>query len=312
MRGWRGVVAGLVAAGTAGGCELAEVTVAETEPVLVVDALIQVYDDAGTRVIVLLHRTVGSEVVEVPGATVELHREGGEVVEVLERPSDDLCVSTGPDGEGGTCYELARADLRFGDEEPVRLEVRTVEGERVSAVTRVPGRFSMRRPALPLQPGVPGCVLPPDSVLPMAWSRAAGAWAYIAEAEISGIRAALAERGIEAEEDPLYLLGLSVAASDTTIALPSQFGLFDRFDLDRDVAVELQGGLPAPTSTMVTVAAVDRNYVNWVRGGNFNPSGTVRVPSVDGDGTGFFGSARVRTVRVVVPLPGTATELPEC
>lgn len=38
------------------------------------------------------------------------------------------------------------------------------------------------------------------------------------------------------------------------------------------------------------MAAGDRNYVNWVRGGNFNPSGQVRVPSIVGDGTGVFAS----------------------
>ena len=38
------------------------------------------------------------------------------------------------------------------------------------------------------------------------------------------------------------------------------------------------------------IAAADRNYVNWVRRGAFNPSGIVRVPSLHGDGTGVFGS----------------------
>jgi hypothetical protein len=38
--------------------------------------------------------------------------------------------------------------------------------------------------------------------------------------------------------------------------------------------------------------------VNWVRGGSFNPSGTVRVPSISGGGTGVFGSLVTRTVRL--------------
>jgi hypothetical protein len=48
------------------------------------------------------------------------------------------------------------------------------------------------------------------------------------------------------------------------------------------------------------ISATDRNYVNWVRGGNFNPSGVVRVPSVGGDGIGVFASTVTRTFEVVV------------
>ncbi len=40
----------------------------------------------------------------------------------------------------------------------------------------------------------------------------------------------------------------------------------------------------------MTVAAADRNYINGVRGGSFNPSGQVRISSVTGDGVGVFGS----------------------
>jgi hypothetical protein len=56
----------------------------------------------------------------------------------------------------------------------------------------------------------------------------------------------------------------------------------------------------------VVVAAADRNYVNWVRGGNFNPSGLVRVPSVRGDGTGVFGSIVAKTVVLTTVPESTA------
>ena len=39
--------------------------------------------------------------------------------------------------------------------------------------------------------------------------------------------------------------------------------------------------------------------MNWARGGNFNPSGLIRIPSVFGDGTGFFGTATQRSLNVV-------------
>jgi hypothetical protein len=47
------------------------------------------------------------------------------------------------------------------------------------------------------------------------------------------------------------------------------------------------------------IAAVERNYVNWVRGGNFNPSGLVRVSSLRGAATGTFGGVSVREFQVL-------------
>jgi len=58
------------------------------------------------------------------------------------------------------------------------------------------------------------------------------------------------------------------------------------------------------------VAAADRNYVNAVRGGGFNPSGPVRVSSVVGDGIGTFGSLVPLRLFVVVGTGGE--EVPPC
>jgi hypothetical protein len=175
----------------------------------------------------------------------------------------------------------------------------------------VPGDF--RIPGAPAEPGGT-CQLPGGTSLELSWTTAAGAWSYVNETTIEGLAEALAPAGIEVdpEDDPLYLLGLSISAADTTIVFPGEFGLFDRFDLDQDLAVVLQEGLPAPARAQVTVAATDRNYVNWVRGGSFNPSGQVRVPSVRGDGTGVFGSAVVRGFRVIAAAPGAAYDRPSC
>ena len=65
-----------------------------------------------------------------------------------------------------------------------------------------------------------------------------------------------------------------------------------------DILVALQTGLPAGVDANVLVAAADRNYVNWVRGGNFNPSGTVRVSSIRGDGAGLFGAIVSRRLTI--------------
>ena len=74
-------------------------------------------------------------------------------------------------------------------------------------------------------------------------------------------------------------------------------------------------GTPAFLKARVSVAAVERNYTNWARGGTFNPSGQVRIPSLRGDGTGFFGATVVKTMTVIVPphpsWPG-AEQLPAC
>lgn len=51
------------------------------------------------------------------------------------------------------------------------------------------------------------------------------------------------------------------------------------------------------------IAAGDRNYVNWLRGGRFNPSGMIRVPSVHGDGTGVFGSVASTRRLLITTFP---------
>jgi hypothetical protein len=123
------------------------------------------------------------------------------------------------------------------------------------------------------------------------------------------LRAALAPQGIVVEEDSVALLGLAVSEADTTIVFPQEFGVFNRFDLQQEVALALQEGLPLGSQGVVAIAALDRNYVNWVRGGNFNPSGAVRISSLRGDGIGVLASAVRRAVRIV----GTdGSELPSC
>ena len=112
------------------------------------------------------------------------------------------------------------------------------------------------------------------------------------------------------EEDPLLLVGLSISEQDTTIVFPSEFGIFDRFDLEQDLSVRLQTGLPNSTTAEVSITAVEGNYVGWARGGNFNPSGQVRVPSLRGDGMGVFGATVSR--RFFVFSSDQTSLLPDC
>ena len=47
------------------------------------------------------------------------------------------------------------------------------------------------------------------------------------------------------------------------------------------------------------MAALDRNWANWIREGRLNINGETVVPSVFGDGTGMFGTAVRWKVEVV-------------
>jgi hypothetical protein len=302
-------VAVLLLGVVAAGCELAEVVTVEADDVLVVEAVLRA-GVPGQRI--LLHRPVAAG--RVPGergAEVLVHPEEGRSVRFREAPMDD-CV--GFDRDAGddridviepTCYLAEGAVPEVGS--GYRLEVVSSAGERLEGETVVPGAFDWRAPALP--EGAPRrCVLPAGESLALAWSRSEGAWAYIGELEIEGLEEVLAERGIDVDvPSPLRLTGLAISESDTTLTLPRDFGLFQRGSIPLEVLLALQQGLPEGTSARLVLAAADRNYVNSVRGGAFNPSGTVRVPSVRGDGTGVFAS--------LVPLAleiATEGEGPSC
>jgi hypothetical protein len=280
-------------------CSLEEVTVVDVEDVVVAEVLLQLHRAPGmeNRLTAFLHRTVGGAgpgFHEVPGASIVVSREGDFSVEMAETTLDG-CVVTVPEGGTGTCYVAApAAAARFlpGDRLEVRIELQ--EGGTIFGSSRVPGDFVL----LNVPDGGP-CIQPRQTPLEVRWSSSEGAWAYVNETSVMGLADVFAPAGIEVA-DTLYLLGLSVSAADTTIVFPGEFGVFNRFELERAVSLQLQEGLPADTRADVSITAADRNYVNWVRGGNFNPSGQVRVPSLTGDGTGLFGTVVSRSFSVAV------------
>ncbi len=288
------------------GCELQETSLTEPEDVLVAEVYLQLGSE-GDRVSAFLHRTIGGsgDAADLAGATVRVAPATADPVQLLEAP-DSMCVRGElPPLLAGACYAaqgVALAAIQPG--ERTTLEVQLLDGRRLTGETRIPESFDLLQPG----EGVETCSIMPRTRFEVRWTRSPGASAYASEALISGLPEALAPAGIEVTEDPLRLLGLSVGSSDTTIVFPSEFGVFDRFDLDRELALVLQEGLPPGTSARVTVAAADRNYVNWQRGGDFNPSGQVRVPSLQGDGTGVFGSFVTRHFSVVTGDPS----LPPC
>ncbi len=289
-------------------CELQEITLAEAEDVIVAEVFVASDVDAvyGTA---WIHRTLGSagSTREVSFADVFLRAESSVSTVRLRLAEPTVCAGDElPEDFPGSCYFAGPLDPRFfGPGALVEAIIRLPDGGRITGQTRVPGDYELVAPDIGPRRM---CSVEPSQRVAVEWTRSEGAWAYISETQIINLTAALEDTNIEVEEDPLLLVGLSVSETDTTIVFPSEFGLFDRVNLGRDLALVLQEGLPFGTQAEVVIAAADRNYVNWVRRGVFNPSGIVRTPSLHGDGTGVFGSVVRQRFTVdaglQVPAPG--------
>ncbi len=288
-------------------CELDEITVVDVEDVVVAEVYVDLASDpANNRVSAFLHRTLGVRSGggdALANAVVTITRSDGfEFTLTLADVQD--CITGDPDGDAGACFladPVEASLLSPGD----LFEVEVATGGRtILGSTRVPGGFELD--------GLPRvCRLEPNTLLSVRWTRSERAWAYFNETSIRDLSVALAPEGIDVEDDPLYLLGVSVSDTDTMIVFPSEFGVFNRFDLEQDLSVRLQRGLPEGVRAEVSITAADRNSVNWARGGNFNPSGQVRVPSLRGGGTGVFGSTVSRRFNVV-STSDLVTNLPDC
>ena len=289
------------------GCGIQETLIVELEDLVVAEVHVQIGGAflGGNRVMAFLHRTLGTS---VPGAGVVITRGGTSSVE-LQEADQDACYQDRR--TRGTCYVASQevAD-KFQPGEQLELTIELSDGRTLRSATTIPGEFTLTG----IEDGS-RCLLPVDTPLTVQWSRSNDTWAYISETLIVGLENSLSGAVASVNEaDSLWLLGLSLSASDTTIVFPTEFGIFQRFDLDAEIAAQLQKGLTPGTQASVTVTAANRNYANWARGGNFNPSGRVSIPSVTGDGTGVFGASVTRTFEMVVnpDSSGAAYELPAC
>lgn len=315
----RGPVHGLLAITLclAAGCALIEVTIAEPEDVIVaeVQAVVTLAPDTDEPTLTawaLLHRTHWPEgTPSLSGTVVEVSAAPGRVVRLEEQDSVELCIAGDPLGRDSlevdlspdaACYRTEVKPAPFAPGERLSVRIAAPDGRVLAGTSRVPGAFSL----LELNQEDGRCRLDPDTNYRFMWSSAGNVWAYIADARFEGLTDALAPRGIESP-DTLYLLGLSIGREDTTIVFPRDFGVFEFFNADeteREILRELWNGLPEGSSAGVAIAAADRNWVNWARGGNFNPSGMIRIPSVFGDGTGVFATAVRRRVWVKSSVAG--------
>lgn len=290
-------------------CELEEVSLVEVEDVVIAEVYVNLMPDpTDNEITALLHRTVGQSdpaIDELDDALVTISRVSDGYSIVLSNEGLEECVETSPEDQPGACFrsdETEVEQIQPGD--LLELSITLVDGGVIEGAAQVPGAFDLV--------GIDGaCRIPPDRNIELNWSSSPGAWAYLNETSIRGLPALLAPEGIQMNDDPLYLLGLSVSDSDTTIVYPSEFGVFNRFDLQTDVATRLQVGIPNKATSQITIRAVDRNYVNWARGGNFNPSGQVRVPSLRGAGTGVFAATYGHSIQTLI-IDDPRTGLPDC
>ena len=287
------------------GCDLDEVTIIEIEDVVIAEIYVNLAEDPTENEIrAFLHHTLGAPGVdELPNALIVVRRPDGLTLKLVENQLG-ACLDSMSTVGSGACFLADPAqtpNLRPGD--LLEVEVTLADGGTLFGAARVPSSFQIDGISTT-------CRLDPNTLLPIRWSSSDGAWAYVNETSISGLPEALVGEGIEVEEDPLHLLGLSISDQDTTVVFPSEFGIFDRFDLSQDLASRLQKGLPPSTTAEVSITAVEGNFVNWARGGNFNPSGQVRVPSLRGDGTGVFGATVNR--RFFVSSSARADSMSDC
>jgi len=289
-----------VVAALAGGCALSEVAAPAGEDFLVIESVLRAGSPSQQ---VLLHRSMeGRAIRGEPGATVEVRGQDGLRVVYEERPIEDCLATAVADWEieevelEASCYVSPRSAgffVRTGGK--YELFVRTRAGVLARGRTEVPGGYGLLVPGVALDATrlSATCVLPARS-FELTWRPAEGASSYIVTLRLAGWGEDLREQGIEVD-DPLELTGLSISAADTTLLFPTFLGLFQRARLDQRIFAALGGGVSAGTDATLVVAAIDRNYTNALRGGRFNPSGTIRGSSIVGAGaTGLFGS--------VVPL----------
>ena len=292
------------------GCELTEVTTSPTEEILVVEAALRAGEPVQR---VLLHRSLSpGDAGSDAASEVTVTTESGGVVRFQHAPRD-ACTGELEDEEqaqvaaGASCFVSAPGAAPWAPGERYALSVRTPDGREVGGETSVPGAYRLVSPGV-AAPSGHTCRLAPGTSLPLVWTVAEGAWVYLTALIVHGLDTALAGTGVDAPAR-LEFTGVVISARDTTRTLPGDF-IFDRLDLDRDLLLAVRDGFPEGTELELVVAAADRNFVTAVRGGDFNPSGRVRVSSLVGDGVGYFGSLVPLRVRIVVTA--RAGEHPPC
>ena len=266
-----------------GGCDLAnvEVVVPVGDQVVVEAAAVLTVDptDASRSNVHLMAIATrypdGGHPHPLRGALVRVTGESGRSV-LLSEEADPVtdCVQR---EFFGSCYKATASAGVFAPGERLSLEVVLPDGGVVRGASRIPGTFSAM--GLALDGG--RCRLTPDTNYRFNWTPVAGAAAYVGEIGIGGV-------GDLDVDDRTYWTVTFVGGDMTEVVFPR--GLIAGL-LDVELARVLYTGLPQGAVADFALGAIDLNWTNWIREGRINVSGQVRVPSVFGDGTGWFGTA---------------------
>ena len=282
-----------------GGCQLADVEVAPSPEVIVarVTAVLTVDDPLqpsrlGTSVVALITRSDRELSHEIPGATVRIAGEHGQSLRLEEVPDPrSTCITRLGNGfrrpPGGSCHIGRMSPSPFAPGEQISLEVALPDGRLLTGASRLPGLFAPS--GLSLRAG--RCRVEPDTGYRFSWQPVPGARTFIAEARVTGLGE------LWSSEDPLYLPVALRSADHTAMVFPRDF-LYELTEREEwELQRVLYTGLPEGATADVSIGAVDRNWANWIRVRR-GLEGEVRVPSVFGDGTGWFGTAVVWQVGI--------------
>lgn len=290
---------GAAAIGLAG-CDVTDISPGSGQKMFVVSATVVLTVDPadpsriGTRAVALVSEAYLQVLTEVPGAAMRITGASGRSLSLVEEEDplgactvlpEDLYGADGPLGPIGSCHTATAASAVFAPGEELTLAVTTPDGGILEGTSRMPAAFGPR--GLSVEDG--RCRVEPGTGYRFNWAPVDGAWAHVGEAEITGL-----SPGLWSSADPLYLpvTVLGRGREVTDMVFPRDF-LFELLsDVDNvELHRTLDAGLPGGARAEVTIAALDRNWANWIREGRLNINGETVIPSVFGDGTGMFGTA---------------------
>ncbi|MDE0359446.1 MAG: hypothetical protein OXN92_17125 [Gammaproteobacteria bacterium] len=305
----------------AAGCDVTDVPTGSGQKTLVVLATVVLTIDPAepsridTRAVVVVSEAYQQLLTEVPGAAGRITGASGRSLSLAAEEDplgactvlpEDLYGEDGPLGTVGSCHTAAAPSAVFAPGEVLTLAVTTPDGAVLKGTSRMPDAFVPQ--GLSVEDG--RCRVEPGSGYRFAWAPVDGAWAHVGEAEITGLSPSL-----WSSSDPLYLpvTVLGRGRDVTDMVFPGDFLLELLSDVDNvELHRTLDAGLPGGARAEVTIAALDRNWANWIREGRLNINGETVVPSVFGDGTGMFGTSVRWKVEVESRAAEGAGDVPLC
>lgn len=305
----------------AAGCDVTDVQPGSDQKMLVALATVVLTIDPAepsridTRAVVMVSEAWQQVLTEVPGAAVRITGASGRSLPLVEEEDplgactvlpEDLYGEDEPLGMVGSCHTATAPSAVFAPGEALTLAVTTPDGAVLEGASRMPDAFVPR--GLSVEEG--RCRVEPGTGYRFAWAPVVGAWAHVGEAEITGLSASL-----WSSSDPLYLpvTMLGRGRDVTDMVFPRDFLLELLSDVDNvELHRTLDAGLPGGARAEVTIAALDRNWANWIREGRLNINGETVIPSVFGNGTGMFGTAVRWKVEVESRAAEGAGDVPLC